>query len=232
MGIMNIIASLDNYLICSNKNYYLCIPKEECDFYHVFMSFSMLELKKLSEEELVYEIRKIADSVNATYKNGICVIPIIKPSILKEAANENDDKLYNDILNKYIHPITSDIYSKFQNYNMSVSQTIKMIKQNDIDTKLVGWLSLKLGSDFIKEILFETPKEESDNAVELMESMFKANGNSLIFVDYYNKNDNESYISDTLKPAFSPGFSKLGFILMVLGISLVFGVILGYMILK
>lgn len=233
MGIMNIIASLDDYIICSNKNYYLCIPKEESDFYHIFMSFSMLNLKKLNEEELIYEIRKIADSVNSSYSNGICVLPIINPSILKEAANENDDKLYNEILNKYIHPVTADLYNKFQHNNTNVSQKIKMIKQNDVDSKLIGWLSLKLGNDFIKEILFESPKVESDNAVELMESMFKANGNSLIFVDYTNnkkKRYNESY--DTLQPVFSPGFSKLGFIIMILVIALIFGGILGYMILK
>ena len=109
-----------------------------------------------------------------------------------------------------------------------------MIKQNDIDKKLVGWLSMKLGNEFIKEILFEINEEVSTVPVNILEDVFHTSNAQTIFIDYkdnvHDKDDN--YISDTLKPAFSPGFSKLGFIIMVLTISLILGIILGYMILK
>ena len=120
-----------------------------------------------NEEELIKEIRKIADSINAIYKNGIYVLPIIPLIHLIEAANENDDKEYNKILNNIIQPITYDIYKMFSSPQTKVSQIIKMIKQNDIDTKLIGWLSMKLSNNFIKEITFEENNQEDvDNKEE------------------------------------------------------------------
>ena len=134
---MNIILSLENYTIYNNNTYYLCIPKENSNFYHVFMGFSNKDLTNLSKEDLITEIRKISDSINAAYKNGIYVLPIISPTKLKEATTENDDREYNKILNNIIQPITYEVYSFLSSQKFRVSQTIKMIKQNDIDKKLI-----------------------------------------------------------------------------------------------
>lgn len=234
MSNMSIILPLSGYTIYKNKSYYLCIPHEDSNFYHLFMSFTDKDLTKLSQDDLVMEIRRIGDSVNASYKNGIYLLPIISPTVLEEATLENDDRQYNYILNTFIQPITSDVYKWFSKRKKNVSQTIKMIKQNDMDKKLVGWLSMKLGNEFIKEILFEVNEEVSTVPTDVLEDVFHTSNVQTIFIDY--KDDiqvkDENYISDTLKPAFSPGFSKLGFIIMVLTISLILGVILGYMILK
>jgi hypothetical protein len=135
---MNLIFSLNDYSIYKNEKYFLCIPNEPNNYYHIFMGFSNKDLKNIPEEELIKEIRLIGDSVNVAYKNGIYVLPIIPPKQLEEAASENDDRLYNKILNNIIQPITYSIYSQLATQKMRVSHTIKMIKQNDIDTKLVG----------------------------------------------------------------------------------------------
>lgn len=234
MSNMDIILPLSGYTIYKNKNYYFCIPNDECSIYHLFMGFSLKDLTKMSSDDLIIEIRKIGDSVNASYKNGVYILPIISPKLLEEATSENDDRQYNYILNNIIQPITSDVYTWFKKRKKNVSQTIKMIKQNDMDKKLVGWLSMKLGNEFVKEILFEIDTKESTIPMSILENVFHTSNSDTIFVEYKNEinTQNENYISDTLKPAFSPGFSKLGFMIMILVISLILGIILGYMILK
>lgn len=231
MNNMNIILTLENYSIYKNNNFYLCLPNKYCNFYHIFMGFSYKDLNTLTQEELIKEIRLISDSINTAYNNGVYVLPIISPKLLEDATKENDDRLYNKILNKIIQPITYEIYSILSNKNTKVSQTIKMIKQNDMDTKLVGWFYLKLGSVFIKEITFDnTPK--STTIPKALENT--VHDNSSIFLDYndYVTNKDEIYISDSLKAATSPGFGSIGSILFILSISLILGSAIIYMILK
>jgi len=224
---INLILSLDKYSIYNNNTYYLCMPKEDSNFYHVFMGFSEQDLPNLSQEDLIKEIRKIGDSINVAYKNGIYVLPIISPKQLKEATDENDDKAYNKILNNIIQPITFEVYSLLSSKKLRVSQTIKMIKQNDMDKKLVGWISLKLGNVFIKEITFDnTPKENTKKEIEIF-----THNDSSIFLDY-EINKNEIYIDDSLKAATSPGFGSIGSIILILSISSVFIGAIIYMIIK
>ena len=235
MDNMNIVLSLDEYSIYKNDNYYLCIPNNDNGFYHVFMGFSFKNLTLLSNEELFLEIRKISDSINAVYKNGVYILPIINPSLLEEVTLENDDRGYNRLLKNIIQPITLSVYSKLISQNKRVSQIIKMIKQNDKDTKLVGWLSMKLGNNFIKEIIFEN-KDNIDVIEDVNERDNIVDTSNISAIDYQIDDiwlkQEEDKISDTLKPAFSPGFSALKFLLMMLGISLLFGAILGYLIIK
>ena len=229
---MNIILSLDEYSIYKNDSYYLCVPNKEHNFCHVFMGFSLMRLKGLSYEKLIIEIRKISDSIYCSYKNSVYVLPIINPDILKDAAMENDDRGYNKILKKYIQPITFSVYNKLISKNIRVSQIIKFVKQNDVDKKIVGWLSMKLGDNFVKEIIFE--------GIDVFTTIpISTNENNLIqdiSIDYQDdeiwiKNE-EDKISDNLKPAYSPGFSNLSFIILVLTISMGFGIVLGHLILK
>lgn len=231
MSDMKIVLSLTNYTIYQNNNYYICLPNKYCTFYHLFMGFSFKDLNKLSEEELIKEIRLIGDSVNVAYPNGIYVLPIINPDLLIEATNENDDRLYNKILNKKIQPITHEVYSLFSNRNTQVSPVIKMIKQNNMDTKLIGWIYLKLGSVFVKEILFDNTPPEVEVQKEVENTIHEE---KTIFLDSneYLTSKDEVYIKDSLKAAVSPGFGSIGSILFILSISIVLGSIIMYMILK
>ena len=229
---LDIILLLKNYTIYKNNAYYICIPAYPCNFYHIFMGFSNKDLNSLPESELLEEIRKISDSVNISYPNGIYVLPIINSKLYNEATTENDDRLYNKLLINIIQPITYNIYSLLSTQNMRVSQTIKMIKQNDQDSKLIGWLSIKLGNTFIKEITFNNNIKpiEPKEVIEIT-----TYNDSDIFVNYDNKdesNKHEIYISDDLKPAISPGFGSLAFLIMMLSISSVFIGAMIYMILK
>lgn len=235
MGDMNVILSLDDYSIYANNNYYLCIPNEDSNFYHVFMGFSLKNLNELPQDVLFDEIRKISDSIYAVYKNAVYVLPIIEPSVLEAATYENDDREYNRVLKNIIQPITLSVYSKLVSQNKRVSQIIKMIKQNDVDQKFVGWLSMKLGNDFIKEITFEN-KIEVVSVPEIVENNMNKLDLKNMSIDYQIDDiwlkKEENKISETLKPAYSPGFSALKFLLMVLGIFLVLGTIIGYLIIK
>ena len=143
---------------------------------------------------------------------------------------ENDNRLYNRLINEYIQPITSDIYSKFSSSKVFFSRVIKFIKQNEVDNKIVSWISMKLGTNYVKEITFDIsipPIKEEVTPKKEMPDVTIDHEMDVIWVK-----KQEDTISDDLKPAISFGFSTLSFILMMLTISLVLGTILGYMILK
>ena len=229
MNSLNIFLSLNNYTIYKNNNYFLCIPTITSNYYHIFMGFSNKNLNTIPKTELISEIRKISDSINAAYKNGIYILPIIDPKILKEITNENDDRSYNKILNNTIKPITNDIYNILTSLNYKVSQKINLIKQNDIDKKLIAWISLKLGSNFIKEITLDT--KPKTNAKEIYMDTI-THSNSLIFIDNNHLEKNNNNIDESLKPAFSKGFSNIGFMILILSIFTTFGIIIAYMIIK
>ena len=91
MGEMNVILSLNNYSIYKNDSYYLCIPNENYNFYHVFIGFSLEDFNILSDELIINEIRKISDSINAVYKNSVYILPIIKPEVLVDAIIATED---------------------------------------------------------------------------------------------------------------------------------------------
>ena len=233
---MNIVLSLNEYSVYKNNKYFICVPNVEHRFYHVFLGFSLKDLENLSHEKLVIEIRKISDSIFSVYKNSVYVLPIIEPTLLKEIASENDDYGYNKILKNIIQPITLSVYSMLMKKNAIVSQIIKMIKQNDIDKKIVNWMSLKLGDNFIKEISYEESEMFSTIPVEIYDNSNSTIDTKDVSIDYQEDSiwikKEEDKISDSLKPAFSPGFSNLSFMIMILVISSVFGIILGYLILK
>ena len=229
MNNMELILSLDNYTIYKSNNYYICIPKSKSIHYHIFISFSMKNLNTLPQNELIKEIRKVSDSINYTYKNGIYILPIVDPKILKEATIENDDRLYNKILNNIILPITNEVYQILTKQNIKINQTINMIKQNDIDKKLIGWISLKLGNNFIKEITFDNKQKTNPKDI-YMDTI--THSSSLIFVNNFETNKTNLNIDNSLKPAFSSGFSNITFIILVLSIFSVFGIIIAYMIIK
>ena len=233
---MEVVLTLNEYSIYKNDNYYLCVPNIEHRFYHVFVAFSLKDLDVLYDEKLIIEIRKISDSIFSVYKNSVYVLPVIDPATLLEVTSENDDRGYNKILKNIIQPITLSVYSILMKKNARVSQIIKMIKQNDVDKKLVGWLTLKLGENFIKEITFEETETFTTLPVESFDDINSNFSNENTSIDYQNDNiwlkNEEEKISDSLKPAVSPGFSNLSFIIMILIVSLVFGTILGYLILK
>ena len=233
---MNIVLSLNEYSVYKNNKYFICVPNVEHRFYHVFLGFSLKDLENLSHEKLVIEIRKISDSIFSVYKNSVYVLPIIEPTLLKEIASENDDFGYNKILKNIIQPITLSVYSMLMKKNARVSQIIKMIKQNDIDKKIVDWMSLKLGDNFIKEISYEESEMFSTIPVEIYDNSNSTIDTKDVSIDYQEDSiwikKEEDKISDSLKPVFSPGFSNLSFMIMILVISSVFGIILGYLILK
>ena len=221
---MKIILALDSYSIYDYDTYYLCVPNNASNFYHLFIGFSMLNLKDLEQEELYKEIRKIGDSLNYSYKNAVYVLPVIEPKILMEATLENDDRLYNRLLKKYIQPVTADIHSKFLNSKIYFSHIIKFIRQNDQDSKIISWISMKLGHDYVREITFNITENVPDDIEQGKKELPE------VTIDHEMDDiwikQQEEMIDDDLKPAISFGFSSLSFILMVLTISLVLGTIL------
>ena len=133
----DIIFAIDNYSIYQNKGYYLCISNFEIDKYQMFIGFSDKDLGLNSNQTIVDEIRKVSDLLFSRSKDGIYVVPVINPSELERVSSINENKVYDEFLNRYILPVTNDVNRNFSANNKHLNDVIGFIKQNDIDKKII-----------------------------------------------------------------------------------------------
>lgn len=194
----NVIASLDYYSIYKmngkdNNVYYVCVPKQETQNYQLFIGFSDKDLNSLSKEQIVSEIANVNDVIQKRNSITVLAIPEIPVAELERAALENDDRKYNDILVQRIQPMTSEIYNMLIVATGNIKKmepTISVIIRNDTDKKIAGWLSMRLGDHFIKEVDFDKLKVEHMNKDEehKNEVLEKTNDETVL-----------EYVSDELK---------------------------------
>lgn len=242
----DIIFTSDNYSIYQNNGYYMCISNKDIIDYQMFIGFSSQELGLVSNNSIVDEIRKISDLLFLRTNDAIYIVPVINPNELERVASVNEDKEYERFLNKYILPITSDIKRKMAANNKNLNDLIGIIKQNDIDKKIIAGIdiyvtmealknNISLDSvDFIKEVDVDVLRkmngivdvdflESNDNIFEQEPTSFieQVNQPSEIFI----QNKENVNTRKLVKPTNGlPGFSNMNFIIMVIGIStLLFG---------
>ena len=176
------MASFDDYSIYKVKNksndvYYLCVPKQDVNSYQLFLGFADKDLSSMQKESVIAEIKSVNDAIQSLNSNAIFALPEIPVAELEQAALENDDRKYNEILVGKIQPITADIYRMLIEANRGtkqMNQTINVVKRNDTDKKFAGWLSMKMGDRYINEIDYDKMKEEyiqkdSENKTETFE---------------------------------------------------------------
>lgn len=245
----------------SAGDYYLCIPNGQIERFQLFIGFADMDLSGLPKEAVIAEVRKISDLIHTVNSNGILMLPDLPVSELEQAARENDDRKYNDILNNRIQPITAEIFKMIvQNKGLEngLSQTINMVKNNDRDKKLAGWMAMKLGSSFINEVDMEKLREE---AVEMENGRKSEQDNKpKNMLEPQNDNTMSQNFSSGIAPIdrsyeqeapvqtqqrqnrlvrkrvkeneMSPGFGNIKFIIAVLLSSLVVGISVGYLLIK
>lgn len=242
-----LIASLDNYSIYkaySDKSgdYYLCVPNGNIVGCQIFLGFSDKDLETLSNDEVISMISAVNNTILGINNNSMYVVPNIKFSVLEQAALENDDPMYLNILNNSIQPIMGDVYNMLIKNGIKpkdINQVIQVIEKNDRDKKIGGWLSMKLGEQYINEINYHDlvlgHMDKSSEQVHDNYSVFDS-GIAPVNHDYDNvlTNDKKNTLVRRLtKPKdTSLGFSSFKFIIVTLLLSLVVGTLVGYLIMK
>lgn len=232
---INLITKLDKYSVYQINNdnignYYIVMSNNETTNYQMLISFDTINMSMLSPNEGVSKIKETADSICSKRNNIIYVVIGIPKEELEDATRENDELLYNKLLEQRIRPITADIHQIVINMgNKNLSQTIGVIKRNDMDKKLAGWLSMKLGDNFIKEIdynlfLREYSQDTADGGIAPVNHEFD---------NVNNVSKNETLVKTLTKPNnTSPGFGNIKFIIITLLSSLVVGVSIGCLLMK
>ena len=245
----DIIFTIDNYSIYQNKGYYVCISNFEVNKYQMFIGFSDKDLGLNSNQTIVDEIRRVSDLLFSRSKDGIYVVPVINPYELERVASINENKVYDEFVNRYILPVTNDINKNFSANNKQLIDVIGFIKQNDIDKKIIDGIDMSV----TYEIMSKTGQVSKDfiKAVDI-EVLKRSNG--IAEVDFLQTDDNvftedtsfsiapvkHEYEQETLSKENVyvrklvkqknglPGFSSMGFIIMIIGVSslLITGIII------
>lgn len=254
-----LIAEFDNYSIYKvyNKifgNYYLCVPKNinsRCNF---VLGFLEQDANTITNNDLVNNINDVYKMISTINNDSIYIVPEIPVSTLEQAALENDMPMYSDIFYNKINPIvlcTTELLIKIdidpKDYN-KVNQIIQVIVRNDNDKKFAGWMSLQpnIGS-FIKEIKYEYLKNEylKKIGIHTIDIEFSNSSNETVFhqpikpIDRTYENDSDNDKSQEMRLVRRPqnnnglpGFSSFSFIIVTLLLALIFGVSIGYLIMK
>lgn len=240
---------IEQYKIYKRNGYYLCMSDIESNNYQLFIGFANKDLNSLSKEEIIAEIRRISDLINMINKSGLFVLPIINPYELEQAAMENDDRLFYEIMSKKIQPITNDIYTLLRSENKKIDSVIRMIKQTDADRKLIDWMDMKLmesGVDYIEDIEYEKlkvqNKQEPNKVQQEVYTQNPQENNSYAIppIDRsYEETMSQTKSNQLARRLVKPnehrrpsGFSNFGFIMIVLSISILLGIGFGYLVIK
>lgn len=232
--------------------YFLCIPDNQVDNYELFIGFPKKDLKELPKDEVIEEIKGINDMVYSLNNNAIYALPSIDVTELEEAALENDNKRsYNQLFRK-VQSMTVDINKKISsinNHEQSINQVITIIKQTESDSKFIQWLEMNM-PNFIHGITLSELRnhyyannqpEKVDGPVLEKEEIMDIPVEKEINYEVLNKEENDQSKDNTnnkvrklvpQKKNNNFGFSNMSFILMVLTISLLVGISIGYLIIR
>ena len=268
-----LIANLENYSIYKSYvnddiSYYLCVPNGSMSKCQIVLGFSDKSLDSLSKDDLISKISEVNDIVFNLNNESIYAIPNISELEFKNATTENDNRLYENILNKIIHPITQDIYNmliKNGIKNNNINQVISIINKTDNDKKISFWLSMRLGENYINEIDYKVllnkyNQKEKNSSIEIdtvdyftlgatpienidigtlendTNEMINSSGIPPINRDYENNQVLEKenrLVKKLTKPIDkSPGFSSFKFIIVFMIITIIFGISIGYFLVK
>ena len=243
----------NGYTIYSGDGkYYFCISDEEVQSYQIFIGFSERDLGNSSKEAIVNEIRKVSDLISSLDKSVIYVLPVISPSYLQEVAMENDGIGYRRIMNDVVQPCVREIHGKLSKKNKQVNPVIRMIKRNDVDRKFIDGVILQILDEYKRDDLVVDIEYSALRQTQTMNdatfdrsspSFTVANDNRTpqSGIAPVNHQYDEASIGKSnqltrkkvkTKQEVSPGFSSIKFIVMVLTVSIVLGIGLGYLLIK
>lgn len=221
----------------NSHKYYLSMPNKNIDTCQLYIGFPTIDMNSFDKEQTIDEINKYAKIIHKLDPNGLYLFSNLSFNELKEASNDNDNKLYNILLNK-LHFITKDAYDAITiNNSVTINSQIYAIKQNSDDTKFIDWLELKLNG-FIIPLTGNKLIKEYNKANNTSSNLVEDTGNSDFGARGFSGNGISNTKSDTkVKKLVKPqsgrkGFSSFSFIILTLILALFMGIGLAYLLIK
>lgn len=156
------IYQFNNYFRNASGNFYLSVPDDYVENYQLFLRFPNKDLKDVPAKEIIEDFKKMNDLLQGINKeNAIYILPDISPNELEEASKENDNKKFNEILNKLklMIPVAYQALTGYNTAKKSIEQVIEFVKKTESDRKFVDWLEINM-PNFIHGITYEELKKQ------------------------------------------------------------------------
>lgn len=157
-----------DYTTYVSKRYFMAISNSQVNTYQLYMGLSSRDLTSLSKEEIIEDCKNVSNLISSIDKTGIYVVPIIPLAELEQAALENDGRAYANIMIRYVTPIINSIIQNLNRKNKGVVPKVKMVKQNDMDRKIVSGIVLEAINqsngkpvDWLEEVESENLKQST-----------------------------------------------------------------------
>ena len=201
--------------------YHMCLPNQDVSIYKMYLGFPTQDTDNEPTYEIKNEIERIYDMLYKINSTSVYVFCDIDYKALAEAANDNDNLLYNQLLTG-IHDVTRDAFSLLNRNNaVQVDQTIMAIKQTPSDIKFINWLDLKLNG-FLDGVKLESIEKKYR---QLM-------ADESVTIDYNNQRQVQDVkVRKLIKPD-SYGFMTMTFIVSILLISIMLGIFISLMLIN
>ncbi len=205
--------------------YYLSIPNRNFDYCQLYLGFAKNDLNSPDKETIINEITTITDIVFGNDTEAIYIHLNIPNNRLTEAANVNDNFLYEQLLST-IHQITSNCYQTInENNNVTISNTLYLIKQDNEDIKLINWLELRLNNFVVGIDINKLKANIQTNEGGGTPKGFSGNGIA-------NTNTKNNVLVKKLVPPKAGKHGYTTFTLIVLIIAIILGIGLAYLLIR
>ena len=204
------------YELCTRKGnaYHLCLPNNDVSVYTMYLGFPTKDTNEEPTYELKNEIENVYDMLYKLNTTSIYVFQDLDYKKLAEAANDNDNLLYNQLLQN-VHDVTRDAYNLLNHGDKAfVDQTIHAIKQGPADIKFINWLDLKLNG-YLEGIKLDTIKKRYNEIINDEE----------VQISYGNPKKEDVKVRRLTKPN-DYGFMNITFIAAILLISIFLGIVI------
>jgi len=217
----------------TGSKYYLCIPTGNEMNYQIFFG---LDKDNMDSDEIINGIVNTYSNIIEGKKNIIYINSIIGINDLIEAAKDNDQRLYNYLLDK-IHQTINHAYEIIIKEKLAViDSVITMVKKDDDDAKFIDWLETNMPM-YIHSISLniDRPYELDDmNPLPFVDTSDNGGGNLLTGgIGDSNLLTQNKGVSKKKKPKKNNhGFGNIILIIILLMIVFVVGISIAYILIK
>ena len=227
---MEVIFEKDAYKIYEEHDnlgneYYLCIPNSDSSEYSIFCGLSK---DNVSHEKRVSEVFDVYDNISRENKNVIYVDALVEIKKLVEASYDNDQKLYNfllDGIHETIRHARGSIDSLKASTEKKINNVITMVKRDEDDTKFIDWLEINMPNNVNSISLFHN--HYSDNVSDVTGELPIVDSEETM-----SKDIQSNYTKKRIPVKNSYGFGNIILVTIVLTILFAIGIAIAYIIIK
>ena len=240
-SLKNIIKN-DNYGLYEEydgvgNKYYLCMPDNNEVQYEIFCGLSK---DNIPSEEIVSSVSSIYDTITKSKKNIIYVDIIVDTNRLIEAAKDNDNPLYNFLLDR-IHQTTKHAYETIiKEKRVSINNVIiTMVEKDGDDAKFIFWLERNM-PNFIHSVSLRHNDNHYYSAIAdtletpIIDTSESGSGNTLAGGPSGGElTQNNGFTKKKVPPKKNNhGFGNIILVIIVLMLALIVGITVAYILVK